>query len=139
MLVDQRQFVGQRIVMSARVRLAACVLGVVLAVAGVAAQPSKKPARLSIDALRAARFSASLTYVCKLDDGPSFTAYLVFYRSGQLLIYAMVAVPKSTPPPGGFPVLVASHGAHPDPPRYGFTAGGVDSRPGDYYRSVPEL
>ncbi len=83
--------------------------------------------------------SASLKYVRKLDDGPSFTAYLVSYRSSGLTVHAMVATPKSPPPPRGFPILVANHGTHPDPPRYGFTADGVDSRPGDYYRQVPEL
>jgi dipeptidyl aminopeptidase/acylaminoacyl peptidase len=34
---------------------------------------------------------------------------------------------------------VANHGTHPNPPKYGVTAGGVDSRPGDYYRPIPEL
>jgi dipeptidyl aminopeptidase/acylaminoacyl peptidase len=42
-------------------------------------------------------------------------------------------------PKAGFPVLVANHGTHPDPPKYGFTADGRDERPGDYYRSVPGL
>ncbi|MGI9258417.1 MAG: alpha/beta hydrolase family protein, partial [Gammaproteobacteria bacterium] len=34
---------------------------------------------------------------------------------------------------------LANHGYVPDPRRYGITAGGNDSRPGDYYRSIPEL
>ena len=51
----------------------------------------------------------------------------------------MVAVPQTDRPPSGFPVLIANHGTHPDPPRYGYTGDGVDSRPGDYYRPIPEL
>ena len=42
-------------------------------------------------------------------------------------------------PEKGFPVVIANHGYVPDPTKYGITAAGIDSRPGDYYRSVPEL
>ena len=123
----------------ARLRISAAVLTVILVGAYPSAQPAKLPPPLSIDALRTAHFTASLHYERPLADGPGFTAYLVSYRSSHLLVYAMVAVPKSPAPPRGFPVLIASHGTHPDPPKYGFTAGGVDSRPGDYYRPIPEL
>jgi dienelactone hydrolase len=81
----------------------------------------------------------TLVYERALDDGPSFSAYLVSYRSDGLKIHAMVAVPKMDMPDGGFPVIVANHGYVPDPTRHGITADGRDSRPGDYYRSVPEL
>lgn len=81
----------------------------------------------------------ALVYEKKLDDGQSFTAYLVSYQSSGLKVYAMVAVPNAVMPTGGFPVIVANHGFVPDPAKYGITADGVDSRPGDYYRSVPEL
>jgi dienelactone hydrolase len=74
-----------------------------------------------------------------LDDGPSFSAYLVSYRSDGLKLYAMVAVPELEMPEKGFPVVIANHGYVPDPTKYGITAAGIDSRPGDYYRSVPEL
>ena len=74
-----------------------------------------------------------------LDDGPSFTAYLVSYEHAGLTLHAMVAVPQSESPDAGFPVVIANHGYVPDPRRYGITAEGIDSRPGDYYRSVPEL
>lgn len=114
-------------------------LGVLLALADGSAQTASRPAPLSIEALRAGTVKASLRYVRELDSGPSYTAYLVSYRSAGLLVYAMVAVPKAAPPPRGYPVLVANHGNHPDPPKYGMTANGVDSRPGDYYRPVPEL
>lgn len=74
-----------------------------------------------------------------LDSGPSFSAYLVSYMSAGLKIYAMVAVPNQEVPRNGFPVVIANHGYTPDPSKYGITAEGIDSRPGDYYRSVPEL
>jgi dienelactone hydrolase len=81
----------------------------------------------------------ALVYERALDDGASFSAYLVSYESAGLKVHAMVAVPKMDMPGGGFPVIVANHGYVPDPTRYGITAEGIDSRPGDYYRSVPEL
>ena len=83
--------------------------------------------------------AATLSFERDLDDGPSFTAYLVSYASSGLKVHAMVAVPKGGIPADGFPVVIANHGYVPDPRKYGITAEGVDSRPGDYYRSVPEL
>jgi len=74
-----------------------------------------------------------------LDGGRSFTAYLISYVSSGLKLHAMVAVPDSEVPENGFPVVIANHGYVPDPRKYGITANGIDSRPGDYYRSVPEL
>ena len=97
------------------------------------------PAPLSIDALREADFSASLQFERELDGGAGYSAYLVSYQSSALTVYAMVAVPAGERPDAGFPVIVANHGFHPDPSRYGFTADGVDARPGDYYRPIPEL
>ncbi len=94
---------------------------------------------MTIEELREHDFDASLTVVRPLDDGPSFTAYLVAYEHAGLTLHAMVAVPRGEAPDAGFPVVIANHGYVPDPRRYGITAEGVDSRPGDYYRSVPEL
>ena len=87
----------------------------------------------------AACADSSLTLERTLDDGPSFSAYLVSYPSSGLKVHAMIAVPKSAMPENGFPVVIANHGYVPDPTKYGITAEGRDSRPGDYYRSVPEL
>lgn len=81
----------------------------------------------------------SLTYERALADGPSYSAYLLSYRSDDLKVHAMVAVPTSAPPESGYPVVIANHGYVPEPQEYGITADGIDSRPGDYYRSVPEL
>ena len=97
------------------------------------------PAPKSIDALRETDFSTELRFERELNAGPGFTAYLVSYQSSALTVYAMVVVPVGERPDSGFPVMVANHGFHPDPPRYGMTEDGADSRPGDYYRSIPEL
>lgn len=83
--------------------------------------------------------NSSLTYEGPLDDGPGFGAYLVSYPSSGLKVHAMIAVPNSAMPENGYPVVIANHGYVPDPRKYGITAEGKDSRPGDYYRSVPEL
>lgn len=80
-----------------------------------------------------------LTFERALDSGPGFTASLVSYVNDGLKLHAMIAVPRSAMPADGFPVVIANHGYVPDPRKYGVTADGVDSRPGDYYRSVPEL
>jgi dienelactone hydrolase len=86
-----------------------------------------------------AQAESGLTWERALDSGPGFSAYLVSYESDGLKVHAMVAVPDAKVPPGGFPVVIANHGYVPDPRKYGITAEGIDSRPGDYYRSVPEL
>jgi dienelactone hydrolase len=83
--------------------------------------------------------ASELTHERALDDGPSFSAYLVSYLSAGLKVHAMVAVPRQGMPEEGFPVLIANHGYVPEPDKYGITATGIDSRPGDYYRSVPAL
>ena len=80
-----------------------------------------------------------LSFEHELPAGKSFSAYLVSYFSAGLKVHAMVAVPSTEKPDQGFPVVIANHGYVPDPKKYGITADGVDSRPGDYYRSVPEL
>lgn len=107
--------------------------------AHVAAVPANPPAPLSIGELREQHFDTSPKYERPLQDGASFTAYLVSYSHSGLLLHAMVAVPKTDRPASGFPVVIANHGYVPDPTKYGITREGIDSRPGDYYRSVPEL
>ena len=116
-------------------RQAACIVGVSLVALGVLA----KPPPLSIDDLRAKTFDTRLEFVRPVKGGDSFDAHLVSYTSAGLKVHAMIATPRRDKPVGGFPVLVANHGHHPDPPRYGITAEGVDWRPGDYYRAIPQL
>ena len=125
----------ESVIRVAATRIAMCVVLFIVCSAGGYA----KPPPLSINELNATRSSTPLVYVRKLDDGPGFSAYLVSYKSAGLTLYAMVAVPESEAPSRGFPVLVANHGFHPNPSRYGITAAGIDSRPGDYYRSIPAL
>ncbi len=96
-------------------------------------------APLSIEAMRADDHAATLTFERSLENGSSFSAYLVSYQSSGLKVYAMVAVPNTSKPKAGYPVLVANHGFVPTPEKYGITAEGIDSRPGDYYREVPEI
>lgn len=81
----------------------------------------------------------TLSYEGPLDGGPSYRAYLISYLSAGLKVHAMVAVPRQEIPESGFPVVIANHGYVPEPNKYGITAEGINSRPGDYYRSVPEL
>ncbi|MDJ0699634.1 MAG: alpha/beta fold hydrolase [Woeseiaceae bacterium] len=124
--------------MSARVASVAALLAcaTMLACGGEA---GPKPAPLSIETLASKTFDSDLEFVRELDGTDSFDSHLVAYEVAGLQVHAMVAVPVTEPPPRGFPVVVANHGHHPDPPRYGITAEGIDARPGDYYRSVPEL
>lgn len=98
-----------------------------------------KPPPKSINQLRAPTPPPTLVRERALEGGDEFSAYLVSYNSAGLKVNALIAVPRSEPPKGGFPVVVASHGTHPNPARYGFSEAGVDSRPGDYYRPVPAL
>ncbi len=97
------------------------------------------PMPLSIDAMRTDRHTATFTFERALEDGPGFSAYLVSYRSSGLKVYAMVAVPNTRKPEAGYPVLVANHGFVPTPGKYGISADGIDSRPGDYYRDIPDI
>ena len=98
-----------------------------------------KPAPKGIDELRAASNDTELVLVGEIDGGPGFDAFLYAYDSAGLRVHAMVAMPQTRVPDEGFPVLIANHGHHPDPPNYGITADGKDWRPGDYYRRIPEL
>lgn len=116
--------------------LASVMMVLLVGCAGVVGSPA--PA-LSIEELRQSRAASRWTTVGPLPGGPGFTASLIAYRSSGLRVHAAVATPAGSPPPQGFPVLIVNHGFHPNPPRYGFTAVGEDLRPGDYYRSVPDL
>lgn len=105
----------------------------------ISATACAKPAPKGIDELRSADRDVQLSLVGEIDGGPGFNAFLYAYESAGLKVHALVAMPQAPKPAGGFPVLVANHGHHPDPPNYGITADGKDWRPGDYYRRIPEL
>ena len=110
---------------------------VLAACSGPAAAPLPPPK--SIDELRAEDRDVELALIGEIDGGTDFSAFLFSYESAGLNVHAMVAVPDGPLPKSGFPVLIAHHGHHPDPPQYGITAEGRDWRPGDYYRRIPEL
>ncbi len=94
---------------------------------------------LSVQALANLQVDARLTRAGALQGSSRFSAYLVSYYHAGLKLHAMVAVPASAMPAQGYPVVIAAHGYVPDPKKYGITRDGTDSRPGDYYRSVPGL
>lgn len=106
---------------------------------GTVACAESKPPPKSIDALRGAVYESRLAYEKAVTGGPGFSAYLVSYASAGLNVFALVAVPEGPRPAKGYPVLIANHGHHPDPPNYGVTKDGIVHRPGDYYRDVPAL
>ena len=112
--------------------LTVCLM--LISVIACAKQPPK-----SIMELRAGTRDVVLTRVGAIDGGPGFTACLYSYPSAGLKVHAMVATPTGPVPEGGYPVLIANHGHHPEPVKYGITAEGRDWRPGDYYRRIPGL
>jgi len=105
----------------------------------ISATACSKPAPKSIDELRAEKREVSLVLVGEIEGGPGFSSYLYSYMSAGLKVHAMVAVPLEPAADTGYPVLIANHGHHPEPPKYGITEAGKDWRPGDYYRRIPEL
>ncbi len=81
---------------------------------------------------------ASLVSLEPMKGGKHYQGQLLRYEHGGLTLGALVATPNQPAPKGGFPILVAAHGLHPEPKRYGITVNGENWRPGDYYRSIPE-
>ena len=105
----------------------------------IAAAACAKPPPKTIAALRQSEPDVSLQLVGRVDGGPGFSASLYQYVSAGLKVHALVARPLAPAPEGGWPVVIANHGHHPNPERYGITKDGKDWRPGDYYRRIPEL
>ena len=68
--------------------------------------------------------------------GKNYAATLLTYKSDSSKVHALVATPL-VHRAHQYPIVVANHGFHPDPPNYGVSADGSDWRPGDYYRSIP--
>jgi dipeptidyl aminopeptidase/acylaminoacyl peptidase len=135
---------GKPLLQGVQVALRAAAAGCALLTGLVSiAQPSPSaappfPPPAAIDSLREATASATPPrFVRHLEDGPGFKAALVGYRVGGRQLHALVATPQRPAPAAGYPVLMALHGYHPNPPRYGVGQDGLDRRPGDYYRSVP--
>jgi dienelactone hydrolase len=62
---------------------------------------------------------------------------VVRFTADGLEQYALVVEPAGEPPEHGWPVLLMSHGYHPEPRKNGRRADGITDRPGDYYRGLP--
>lgn len=110
-----------------------------IVVAATVSTACAKPPPRTIEELRGAERDVTLEFVREIPGGPGFSAELYRYESAGLRVHAMVARPDRKPPAGGWPVVIANHGHHPNPPEYGITAEGRDHRPGDYYRRIPAL
>jgi dipeptidyl aminopeptidase/acylaminoacyl peptidase len=105
----------------------------------IVATACAKPPPKTIEALRESKPDVSLKLVGRVDGGPGFSASLYQYVSAGLKVHALVARPLAPEPEGGWPVVIANHGHHPNPRKHGITEDGNDWRPGDYYRRIPEL
>jgi dienelactone hydrolase len=93
---------------------------------------------VNISALREREFNAQLKFEKHLYRRDKISGDLYSYKSDGLKVYALINTPTSPMPKAGFPVLIYGHGFHPEPKNYGVTEAGVVSRPGDYYRGIPE-
>lgn len=102
-------------------------------------EASETQAPLSIPGLRARDYESTLTFEKEVMGDSVVSGDLYSYYSDSLKIYALVNTPSSEKPEDGYPVVIFGHGFHPEPKKYGVsTSLGVDWRPGDYYRGVPE-
>ena len=93
---------------------------------------------VTIQSLRDRQYSAELVFAKHLYQRDKINGDLYSYHSDGLKVYALVNTPRTIKPKNGFPVLIYAHGFHPQPKKYGVTEDGVTSRPGDYYRGIPE-
>ena len=59
------------------------------------------------------------------------------FEADGLKQFALLLQPTGQKPATGWPVLLMSHGYHPNPPDNGKREDGTTDRPGDYYRGVP--
>jgi len=93
---------------------------------------------LSIGALREYTTSVDTTFMHEYDRDPAqgLGRRVVSFSADGLKQYALIITPSGHPPDSGWPVVIANHGHHPDPPENG-RVNGVSDRPGDYYRQVP--
>lgn len=99
-----------------------------------------KVAPISIEGLQQRTYSSEAFFEKNLEDTEKYKSKLISYTSDSLKIYALVTEPKSQKPKNGFPVVLFGHGFHPTPKNYGVSAKtGLDWRPGDYYRGLPEV
>jgi len=73
--------------------------------------PTRTPHPMSIEALRQRSYPGSdITIAETLEPGDNYSRYYASYESEGLTIYALLTVPYSEPPPGGYPAIVFNHG-----------------------------
>ncbi len=73
--------------------------------------PTLTPHPMSIPALRQMGFPGSeIVIEEQLTNGPNYFRYYAYYLSEGLKIYALLTVPYSDPPEGGYPAIVFNHG-----------------------------
>jgi dipeptidyl aminopeptidase/acylaminoacyl peptidase len=66
---------------------------------------------MTIAAMRARSYPGSeVTIEQTLSPGSNYERYLASYRSDGLKIYALLTVPRGTPPATGWPVIIFNHG-----------------------------
>jgi dipeptidyl aminopeptidase/acylaminoacyl peptidase len=66
---------------------------------------------LSIQSMRERSYPGSdITIEQVLSPESSYSRYITSYESDGLKIYALLLVPKSKAPPGGYPVIILNHG-----------------------------
>lgn len=72
---------------------------------------SKEPHSLSIESLRLGDYPGSdLIVEQTLTPGSNYERYIVSYKSEGLKIYALLTIPNSPMPAGGYPAIVFNHG-----------------------------
>jgi dipeptidyl aminopeptidase/acylaminoacyl peptidase len=105
------------------------------------AEVASPGAGITIDDLQAFAQTTPQIEFRHLRDNPSVAGErreVVSFESDGLTQYALVLWPAGERPEKGWPVLLFNHGYHPNPPDYGRIEGGVNSRPGDYYRGTAQ-
>jgi dipeptidyl aminopeptidase/acylaminoacyl peptidase len=98
-------------------------------------------AGITIDDLQAFAQTTPQIEFRHLRDNPSVAGerrQVVTFNSDGLRQYALILWPAGEQPEAGWPVLLFNHGYHPNPPDYGRIEGGINSRPGDYYRGTAQ-
>ena len=94
---------------------------------------------VSIQGLQQQSYEAELILEKDIGVNKKYQSSLMSYQSNNLKQFTLVNTPNSLQPEAGFPVLIFGHGFHPTPEKYGISnKSGLDSRPGDYYRGIPE-
>lgn len=77
------------------------------------------------------------SWVSPVDQGSNGCRSVVTYQLDGLNLKALITWPCAEPGSGPWPVVLALHGFHPEPRRYGILSNGINQRPGAYYSGVP--